>query len=133
MLHLKTKNSEYVDLINGLFSVQDLQGVRFGLAVSKNIRILQKELKDLEDSSIASTEFMILAEKVKGCKDDEKALAVLEEENATLIEERKSQLLEVDVMMKDEAEITLHPISIAVLPEQITASQITNIDRLLID
>ena len=35
MLTLKTKNREIVDLFNGLQSVQDLQGVRFGLLVSK--------------------------------------------------------------------------------------------------
>ena len=133
MLALKTKNREYVDLINGLFNVQDLQGVRFGLAVSKNIRILQNELKDLEDASVASTEFMVLAEKVKGCNGDKEALTALEEAHVDLIKEREDQLLEVNSMMEDEAEITLHPISIAVLPEQITASQITNIDRLLID
>ena len=60
MLTLKTKNREFVDLINGLFNVQDLQGVRFGLIVSKNIRVLQQELEDLDKAAQPSKEFIEL-------------------------------------------------------------------------
>ena len=38
------KNSEFVELFNGLAAVQQLKGVKFGLLVSKNVRTIQKEL-----------------------------------------------------------------------------------------
>ena len=42
---MKTINAtkgELVNLINGLFAVQDLKGKKFSLSVSKNIKILQE-------------------------------------------------------------------------------------------
>ena len=128
---LKTKNREFVDLINGLFKVQDLQGVRFGLVVSKNIRILQQELKDLEEASQASPEFIELSQKVNSLGDDMEAIAKLEKESAELVEERKNQLLEIDKMMEEETEIKLYTILEDILPDNITAAQITNIDKLI--
>ena len=47
MTKVELKNGEFVELVNGLFSVQNLKGVKFGLLVSKNIRILQEELNHL--------------------------------------------------------------------------------------
>ena len=131
MLTLKTKNREFVDLINGLFKVQDLQGVRFGLVVSKNIRILQQELKDLEEASQASPEFIELSQKVNSLGEDVEAISKLEKDSTELVEERKNQLLEIDKMMEEEVKIKLHTISEDVLPEDITAAQITSIDKLL--
>jgi uncharacterized membrane protein YgaE (UPF0421/DUF939 family) len=131
MLTLKTKNREFVDLINGLFKVQDLQGVRFGLVVSKNIRILQQELKDLEEASQASPEFIELSQKVNSLGEDAEAIAKLEAESTDLVEERKNQLLEIDKMMEESAEIKLHGIKEDILPENITAAQIVGIDKIL--
>lgn len=131
MLTLKTKNREFVDLINGLFKVQDLQGVRFGLVVSKNIRILQQELKDLEEASLASPEFIELSQKVNSLGEDTEAIAKLEAESTALVEERKKQLEEIDKMMEESIEIKLHSIKEDILPENITASQITSIDKLI--
>ena len=65
MLTLKTKNREFVDLINGLFNVQDLQGVRFGLIVSKNIRVLQQELEDLEEKLVQLENRCLYEDKIK--------------------------------------------------------------------
>ena len=45
------KNGEFVELFNGLTAVQQLKGVKFGLLVSKNIRTIQEELKDIEEAS----------------------------------------------------------------------------------
>tara|TARA_R110002074_G_scaffold136116_1_gene280831 strand:- start:1382 stop:1780 length:399 start_codon:yes stop_codon:yes gene_type:complete len=131
MLALKTKNREFVSLINGLFSVQDLQGVRFGLLISKNIRILQQELKDLEEASMASPEFIELSQKVNTLGEDSEAVTKLEKENKTLVQERQDQLTEIDKMLEEEVEIKLHKIKEDVLPENITAAQITAIDKLL--
>ena len=90
MLTLKTKNREIVDLFNGLQSVQDLQGVRFGLLVSKNVRIIQQELSDLEEASKPSDEFVVLSQKVNALNDDKEAIQKLEEEHKELIEARRA-------------------------------------------
>ena len=37
------KNSEFVELFNGLAAVQQLKGVKFGLLVSKNVKALEKK------------------------------------------------------------------------------------------
>jgi hypothetical protein len=131
MLTLKTKNREFVDLINGLFNVQELQGVRFSLVVSKNIRILQQELSDLEAASKPSEEFLELSMKAKALGEDDKAIKELEDNNPKLISERKSQLEEIDKMMEEEVKIKLHGITEDILPEDITAAQITGIDKLI--
>ena len=131
MLTLKTKNREIVDLFNGLQSVQDLQGVRFGLLVSKNVRIIQQELSDLEEASKPSDEFVVLSQKVNALNDDKEAIQKLEEEQKELIEARREQLKEIEKLLDEEIEISLHPVKEDVLPENITAAQITAIDRLM--
>ena len=123
MITLKTTNRELVELINGLFNVQELQGVRFGLVVSKNIRILQQELKDLEEASKATPEFISLSQ--------QEAVEQLERDNMELVEGRRTQLEEIDKMMAEECEVRLHEVAEDILPESISAMQITNIDKLI--
>lgn len=72
---MKTINAtkgELVNVINGLFSVQELKGKSFSLLVSKNIKILQDALKDIENAGKPSEEFMKLAEKVNSIATDNK-------------------------------------------------------------
>ena len=57
-MKVKMKNGEFVELFNGLTSVQKLKGVKLGLLVSKNIRIIQEELKDIEEASKPSDDFL---------------------------------------------------------------------------
>jgi len=131
MITLKTTNRELVELINGLFNVQELQGVRFGLVVSKNIRILQQELKDLEEASKATPEFISLSQQVNTLGEDLEAVEQLERDNMELVEGRRTQLEEIDKMMAEECEVRLHEVAEDILPESISAMQITNIDKLI--
>ena len=130
---IKTTNGELVNLINGLFAVQDLKGVKFGLLVSKNVRILQNELKDLEEASKPAEEFVKLSQDVNMLKErkDEKAIDKLEKENQKLIKERKKQMDELDKLLLEDAEIELHLIPEDCLPADVTGKQISNIDKLL--
>ena len=64
MTTINGTKGELVNLINGLFAVQTLKGKRFSLIVSKNIAILQKSLKDVEEAGKPSEEFMALATQV---------------------------------------------------------------------
>ena len=127
------KNGEFVELFNGLTAVQQLKGVKFGLLVSKNIRVIQEELKDIEEASKPTEEFLELSQKVQALmnqKDDE-AIAKLEEENKELVDARKEQLAEIDKLLLEETEIELHAIPEDCLPTDITGEQIINIDKII--
>lgn len=133
MLTLKTKNREIVDLMNGLMSVQNLEGVRFSLVISKNIRIIQQELADLEEAAKPSEEFIALSQEANTVQNDQEAIKKLEDDNAELVQSRKDQLAEVDKMLEDEIEISLHTINEDILPEKITANQITALNKIIVE
>lgn len=127
------KNGEFVELFNGLTSVQKLKGVKLGLLVSKNIRIIQEELKDIEEASKPSDDFLELSQKVQILMNQDKKdeIADLEKENAELVQSRKDQLEEVDKLLLEETEIELHAIPEDCLPTDITGEQIINIDKII--
>ena len=133
---IKATKGEFVNLINGLFQVQELKGKKFGLAVSRNITILKEDLKHLEDLGKPSEEFMQLATKVNQISQEDpenskKVIDDLEKENEVLVKDRKEQLAKVTELMKDKMKIKLNTISEDILPEEITAQQINNIERII--
>ena len=136
---MKTINAtkgEFVNLINGLFAVQDLQGKEFSLLVSKNISIIRDSLKDLEEAGQPSEEFMVLARQVneisnENAEDAKERIDKLEEENKKLVESRKAQMDNVAEMMKASMDIELNIIPEDLLPEAITAKQINNIEKII--
>lgn len=132
-MKVKMKNGEFVELFNGLTSVQKLKGVKLGLLVSKNIRIIQEELKDIEEASKPSNDFLELSQKVQVLMNQDKKdeIADLEKENAKLVQSRKDQLEEVDKLLLEETEIELHAIPEDCLPTDITGEQIINIDKII--
>mgnify|MGYP003660853529 CR=1 FL=1 len=129
---------ELVNIINGLYGVQTLQGKKFSLIVSKNISILTEALKDLEKAGKPSDEFMKLAEQVNEIstnseneEEAKKQIDKLEEENSELVESRKSQMSKVQVMMEKEASVELHIINEDILPEDITAQQLNKMIKII--
>ena len=126
---MKTINAtkgELVNLINGLFAVQDLKGKKFSLSVSKNIKILQEELKDLETAGKPTKEFLELADTVniianEGAEDSQAKLLALEADNKELVESRRKQFEDVTAMMEESTSVKLETILESVLPEDITA------------
>ena len=132
-MKIKMKNGEFVELFNGLAAVQQLKGVKFGLLVSKNVRIIQQELDHLEEASKPTQEFVDLSVQINQLMNEKKQDEVkeLEEENTTLIQERKDQLAELDKLMQEEVEIELLPIPENCLPADISGEQIINIDRII--
>jgi hypothetical protein len=132
-MKIKMKNGEFVELFNGLAAVQQLKGVKFGLLVSKNVRIIQEELNFLEEASKPTQEFIDLSVKINQLMNEKKQdeVKTLEDENAKLIQERKDQLAEVDKLMGEEVEIELLPIPESCLPADISGEQIINIDKII--
>ena len=136
MTTINATKGEFVNLINGLFTVQELKGKKFSLTVSKNITILQKELKDLEEFGKPSKEFMELAQKVNGIANEEaddskERIDKLESENKNLVEKRRAQIDEVAKLMEDEIKLDLHILSEDILPEDITAKQIKSLEKII--
>ena len=136
---MKTINAtkgELVQIINGLFQVQDLEGKRFSLIVSKNISILKEFLKDLEELGKPSEEFMKIAEKVneianKNEEDAKEQIDKIESDNQELVDARSHQMDKVTKIMGEEAKVKLHIFKEDILPEKITAQQITNIMKII--
>lgn len=124
-------------MVNSLFSVKDLEGKDFAVTVAKNIQILTDNLKDVEEAGKPSKEFMELAMSVNAFtdkKDDDEAIykiKELEEENKELIDERRKQIEAVSILMEDKLELDLHPISEDIIPESITATQISGLTKIL--
>jgi hypothetical protein len=136
MTTIKATKGEFVNLINGLFAVQELKGKDFGLAVSKNITNLKEGLKHLEDEGKPSDEFMELARKVnvisnENSEDAKEKIDALEKENEDLVKARREQMDNVMELMKDDISLDLVLISKKVLPEDITAKQINNIEKII--
>ena len=136
MTTIKTTKGELVNLINGLFQVQELKGKKFGLAVSKNLKILKDELQDLEDMGKPSEEFMALAAQVNeiangGAEDSKEVIDNLEKENEVLVTARREQMDKITVLMEEEVSVSLNTLTESTLPEDISAAQINNIIKII--
>ena len=136
MTTINATKGEFVNLINGLFQVQELKGKEFSLAVGKNISIIRDSLKDVEEAGKPSEEFMELAQEVNNIaneskEDSKEQIDALEKENEELVKSRREQMDSVNKMMEDSIEIELHPLTEEFLPEDITAKQINNIIKLI--
>ena len=136
MTTIKAKKGEFVNIINGLFAVQELKGKMFSLTVSKNIVILQKALKDLEEAGKPSDKFMKLAEEVNqlanlNSEESKSKIETLEKDNEDLVKDRQEQMEKVKVMMEEEIEVKLNVFEETILPEEITAKQINNLIKII--
>ena len=126
---------EFITIINGLFSVQELKGKEFSLIVSKNIEILRNSLKDLEEAGKPSSEFMKLAEQVNAIAEAneegaKEKIQQLEKDNQELVDARRDQMDKLAGTLKEEITIDLNIILESLLPEDITAKQINMIIKI---
>ena len=133
---INATKGEFVNLVNGLFAVQELKGKKFGLVVSKNIATIQEALQDLADAGKPSPEFLKLAEEVNAIaeknEDDAKdQIKKLEEDNQELVDARRKQMKDLEETMKETTDIELNVISESLLPESVTAKQITALIKII--
>ena len=90
MTKIKATNREMLETLQGLYSVQDLKGVKFAVAVSKNIERLKTELLHIDEASKPTPEFQKLLDKAKTFE-DEKDIKKLEIELVTMSEQNLPQ------------------------------------------
>jgi hypothetical protein len=122
----------YVDLLNGLYNVQELPGLKFAQKVVENIDILEKELAPLNDALKPSKEFEVFAQKVRlEAGNDPKKVEELESQEPELVNARKKQLETVQEMLKATTEIELRKIYQNELPKEISAVQLKGIRKII--
>jgi|TARA_Y100000289_G_scaffold25134_1_gene24539 hypothetical protein len=134
MTKIKATNKEMLETLHGLYAVQDLKGVKFAVAVSKNIEKLRNELKHIDEASKPSPEFEKLlqeADKIEKSEESEKLIKKLEKENKELIDKRKAQLEEVNDILEETVELDLVTMSEKNLPHDITAKQLSAIIKIV--
>ena len=139
MASAKHTNRELADLMQGLVDVKDLKGVKFSLQVSKNMKLIKSELTNLEDASQPTPEFLQLAKLVqeieasKSKTDEEKEEEInkIEADNTELVEHRKEQIEEFNLLLLEETELNLFKVSESDLPSDITTTQLLNINQII--
>ncbi len=136
MTTINGTKQEFVDLINGLFAAQEVEGKDFALAVSKNISILREELKEIEQQSTPPEEFLVIAREVNQIAQEdkegaEKKIAQLEKDNEKIVTARRMQLANIQLTLKDEISVELYMISKDSLPENITAKHINQLEKII--
>ena len=133
MKTIKGTKRDLVAILKGLLEVQELEGAEFGMAVAKNLKLLQDKLQDIEDMGQVSPQFLAVAREVAQLTQDEKLdeAKKLEDANINLLEERKTQLAVVDKALEKAASIKLYTITRRMLPKVITGKQIYGITKIL--
>jgi hypothetical protein len=122
----------YVDLLNGLYNVQNLPGLKFAQKVLDNIETLEKELAPLNEALRPSEEFEQFALKVRTqAGNDPKKVEELEAQEPELVNERRMQLEAVQEMLKATTEIKLRTIYSSDLPKEISAAQLKGIRKIV--
>lgn len=121
-----------VDLLQALYSVQELEGLKFATKVAINMSNIEERLKPLDEKMKPSEEFEAFAKTIQAVQGDQEKIAELEEQNAGLVEERKKQIAEVEAMLKDQIEVELIKIPSNILPNKINAQQIRGLKLLIV-
>ena len=126
---------ELVNLLQSLQAVENLKGVKLAIAIQRNYKIIGSALQDIEEKAIPSEDFMKLADHMRTFDMEKDIEKVKEEEakpeNAKLIEERKKQLDEVNVLLKEDIELALAKVAEKDLPSEITGKQLASTELII--
>lgn len=125
------KVQDAVDMLQALYSVQEVGDLEFAKRVTATTTSIEKVLKPLDDTMRPSREFEELAKLVNEAQGDETVIKELEEKNAALVEERKKQIESVEDMLKEEISVDLTYIEEDILPKTLNAKQLKGLQRLI--
>ena len=126
------KVQEAVDLLQALYSVQEIEDLEFAKKVLASTEAIEEVLKPLEDTMKPSKEFEELARLVNEAQGDDTKIQELEEKNADLVDERKKQIEAVKGMLEDTITVDLTYIGEDVLPKTLNAKQLKGLQRLIL-
>tara|TARA_R110002012_G_scaffold306333_1_gene510990 strand:- start:2643 stop:3050 length:408 start_codon:yes stop_codon:yes gene_type:complete len=121
-----------VDLLQALYGVQELEGLKFATKVAINMSNIEERLKPLDETMKPSKEFETFAKIIQEVQGDQEKIKELESQNVELVEERKKQISVIEAMLKDHIEIELIKIPSNILPDKINAQQIKGLKLLIV-
>jgi hypothetical protein len=122
----------FVDLLNGLYQVQDVKGLKLARKVMGNIATLEEFLSPLNKAMEPSDEFKVFAERVKNeAGNDMEKIAELEAQEPELVEQRKEQLKTLQLLLSETKELSLEQIYMSDLPNEVSAKQLKGISPVL--
>ena len=133
MTTVEATNRELLDLFRGLEAVKTIKGARFAVLVGKNLKELRHILEPIEKAAQPTYKFQEVSVKMQELaeKEDKDGMTSLEKQNQNLIDERKVQLSAVEDMLDKKAEVLLHVIKEAQLPEEITGEHIEKLIKII--
>jgi|TARA_R110000868_G_scaffold236596_1_gene490673 hypothetical protein len=123
---------EAVDILQALYSVQEIGNLEFAKRVVASTSSIEKVLKPLDETMRPSKEFEELAKLVNEAHGDNAKIQEIEEKNTELIEERKKQIEAVKVILEDTITVDLTYIGEDVLPKTLNAKQLKGLQRLIL-
>ena len=121
-----------VDLLQALYSVQELEGLQFAKRVAANIKSVEEKLRPLDDTMKPSKEFEEFAKIIQEVQGDEEKIKEFESQNSHLVDERKGQIAAVEKMLQDDIEMEFTNIPDSALPRTINAKQLKGLERLIV-
>lgn len=126
------KIQEAVDLLQALYTVQELEGLQFAKRVAANIKSIEEKLRPLDDTMKPSKEFEEFAKIIQEVQGDEEKIKEFEAQNSHLVDERKGQIAAVEKMLQDDIEMEFTNIPDSALPRTINAKQLKGLERLIV-
>lgn len=126
------KVQEAVDILQALYSVQEIGNLEFAKRVVASTSSIEKVLKPLDETMRPSKEFEELAKLVNEAQGDDAKIQELEEKNEALVDERKKQIEAVKDMLEDTITVDLTYIGEDVLPKTLNAKQLKGLQRLIL-
>lgn len=142
------KNSQVIELYNGLSKISNLKGVKLNYAIAKNVSLLKSEVDSLEKSVAPSDEFQEYDKKrvelvkkfsklddkgnaiilnneylIEDQKSLEEAFDIFKKENKEVLDKRQEQLDNFKDLLQEENSLKLFKILIDLVPEEITTEQ----------
>ena len=123
---------EAVDILQALYSVQEIGNLEFAKRVVASTNSIEKVLKPLDETMRPSKEFEELAKLVNEAQGDDAKIQELEEKNEALVDERKKQIEAVKDMLEDTITVDLTYIGEDVLPKTLNAKQLKGLQRLIL-
>ena len=122
----------FVDLLNGLYKVQEVKGLKLAKKVVSNIQNLEEFLNPLNTAMEPSKEFKEFAERVRSeAGNDLEKVAALEATEPELVNERKEQLQTLQLLLSETKELSLEQIHYSDLPNEVSAKQLKGISPIL--
>ncbi len=123
-MEITATNQAFLNLYKAFEDSKDCKGLDFAKTILNNADVIKNHLQYVEDMAVPSEEFISLSIKAKKFLDAEQLEELqkleAEEDNATIIAERKEQLAKVNDELKKESTLELKILKESDLPKDIS-------------